>query len=229
MNKLFLILIIFVAFFSQTKHDVVDQIWNHIGGKNTFEKARYVEFDWRVMKGETVLSERHHLWDRFTGDYVLSYPNKEKKNVLVKFNTKTKLGSVSVDNTIVEDASKYINDAYKSYINDTYWLIVPTKLQDEGVQLELEKADGQNVLSMSFGKVGLTPGDTYKLFVDGNGKITKWTFTLENGRKGEFAWNTYVDCNMGLNFSTEKVSVSGISILTNNVKFSKKLDQNRFK
>jgi hypothetical protein len=60
--------------------------------------------------------------------------------------------------------------AYATFINDMYWLFMPWKWMDMGVNLKYlgQKPLGQetyDVVQLTFGKVGLTPGDMYHAYV----------------------------------------------------------------
>jgi len=79
--------------------------------------------------------------------------------------------------------------AWSTWINDSYWLLAPAKVLDDGV---LRSLDAEGNLVLRFDGVGVTPGDTYALTVDAQTeRVTHWTFTLQNGRKGTFAWSEY--------------------------------------
>ncbi len=76
--------------------------------------------------------------------------------------------------------------AWAWFVNDSYWLLAPTKVMDPGVA---RTVDEEGRLVLAFDGVGLTPGDTYRLRIDPETKgVTGWDFTLEGGRAGSFAW-----------------------------------------
>ncbi len=80
-------------------------------------------------------------------------------------------------------------EAWSAFLNDSYWLLAPSKLFDPGVNRSI---DGENRLKLTFGDVGLTPGDTYWLTVDReSGRVTRWSYRLEGGREGTFRWLNY--------------------------------------
>lgn len=77
-------------------------------------------------------------------------------------------------------------EAWGAFVNDQFWLLAPCKVFDAGVKRTVSAPDR---LQLSFEGVGLTPGDTYTLQVaPGTGRVTGWTFTLQSGREGDFAW-----------------------------------------
>ncbi|MFZ5482246.1 MAG: hypothetical protein ACOZNI_36130 [Myxococcota bacterium] len=76
-------------------------------------------------------------------------------------------------------------DAWAMFVNDQYWLLAPSKLDDPGTKVE-QKGDD---LHVSYENVGLTPGDRYVFHVDAaTGEIEGWEYTLESGRTGKWTW-----------------------------------------
>src|SRR2546427_364018 len=162
-----------------------------MGGQDAWNAARFVRFDFKVSIGGEIKVERSHLWDKQTGHYRL-----DQKNRVVLMNMASKQGTVYVDGKKLEgaDAAKAIEDAYAAYINDFYWLAMPWKWLDEGVSLKYlgkKPHGGENceVVELTFGKVGLTPGDRYQAFVSPKSHLMMhWEYTLQSGTKGSWDW-----------------------------------------
>ena len=79
---------------------------------------------------------------------------------------------------------------YGAWVNDTYWLLMPYKMTDPGVTLkyagEERGANGAmyDKVNLSFDNVGLTPKDTYWVWVNRDtGMVDRWDYVL----KGEKA------------------------------------------
>jgi len=80
--------------------------------------------------------------------------------------------------------------AWAAWVNDSYWLLAPGKLLDDGVS---RSVDDSGRLALEFQGVGVTPGDRYFLTIDPTTqRIAAWDFTLESGRTGHFLWMDYV-------------------------------------
>jgi len=162
-----------------------------MGGQEAWNAARFVRFDFKVNIGGETKVDRSHLWDKQTGRYRL-----DQKTRVVLMNLANKQGTVYVDGKKLEgpDAAKAVEGAYGAYINDFYWLAMPWKWLDEGVNLKYlgKKAQsGENcdVVELTFGKVGLTPGDRYQAFVSPKSHLmTHWEYTLQSGDKGSWDW-----------------------------------------
>jgi hypothetical protein len=162
-----------------------------MGGMEAWNAARFVRFDFKVNIGGETKADRSHLWDKQTGRYRL-----EQKNRVVLMNMADKQGTVYEDGKKLEGpaAAKAIEGAYGAYINDFYWLAMPWKWLDQGVNLRYlgQKAQGGencDVVELTFGKVGLTPGDRYQAFVSPKSHLmTHWDYTLQSGNKGSWDW-----------------------------------------
>lgn len=95
--------------------------------------------------------------------------------------------------------------AWGAFINDSYWLLAPSKVKDPGV----ERTERDGVLELDFDGVGLTPGDHYELSVADDGRVTGWTYTLQSGREG--AWSFEDDRQLGpLRLSLRRVSEGAV-------------------
>jgi hypothetical protein len=124
---------------------VIDWIWEHVGGKKNYEKARYLEFTYAYEVDGDTKSARHHTWDRYSGDYVLKY-EKDGHQYEAYFNVETKKGIGLKDGEIIEGAggAEIVERSYSLFINDTYWLLMPVKLQDYGVRLRYVRHEGED-------------------------------------------------------------------------------------
>jgi hypothetical protein len=92
-----------------------------------------------------------------------------------------------------------LKEAWSMFVNDQYWLLAATKVQDPGV---IRTADG-NDLRLFFQGVGLTPGDSYLLHANEAGDIVGWEYVLESGRSGSWSWSAPTEVG-GLRLSLER-------------------------
>ena len=224
----FFIPLTFLLFFSSkifsqslSKEALIQKVWEACGGKSTFEKSQFIEFQFEVVRENKSLALRNHLWDRYTGDYRFQYAINKDSLLTVLFNVNTKKGMSFINNFKVDvDSinSAYILDAYETFINDTYWLMVPLKLEDAGVQTVLQGdtiIQNQNVsiLHLDFESgIGITDKDEYWLYINPkNGKIIAWKYDLQ-GRKGKprtYMWSDYQDLGKGLKLPLIKTTSDG--------------------
>lgn len=176
--------------------EIATKMMKAMGGQEAWNKARYLRFDFRLMDNGAAKFGRSHLWDKSTGKYRLDSKTKEGKSSVVLMNLADQKGTVFIDGKKLEGAAadKELKDAYGAYINDFYWLAMPWKWMDAGVNLKHAgtkpcKSGTCDVIELTFGKVGLTPGDRYQAFVSPkSGLMEHWEYTLQSGNKGSWDW-----------------------------------------
>ncbi|MCG7530381.1 hypothetical protein MHM98_03275 [Psychrobium sp. MM17-31] len=134
-----------------------------MGGRDNYNNTRYISW--------LFFGSRFHVWDKFTGDIRIEY---DKGNVLL-MNIHTKKGRVWEQGKELKDEkmlAEKMNWGYEVWINDSYWVVMPFKLHDDGVNLAYTRQDksldGQDVdvLTMTFNDVGVTPDNKYEVFFD---------------------------------------------------------------
>ncbi len=167
-------------------------------------QAPYLRFDFGAGfdTAATRPPPRRHLWNRMTGDYRLETTRNDTVYTAL-FNVNSRQGDVYENGIALGDsaAAPWLERAYRAFINDTYWLLVPTKLFDDGVTRGTRPDTlGRHVLTLTFADVGLTPGDTYRLYANPDtGALEAWGFVLEGNpdapmsfieRTGEVALDT---------------------------------------
>jgi hypothetical protein len=151
-----------------------------LGGQAAWESSRYFRFDF--------FGFRLHHWDRWTGRHRLEGKSREGVEYVVLQDLNARTGKVWLNGLEVtgEEAAKWLENGYGAFINDTYWLLMPYKMRDPGVHLAYdgeETIDGvvYDKLKLTFGKVGLTPGDTYWAYINRQtGLMDRWAYFLED-------------------------------------------------
>lgn len=152
-----------------------------LGGAEAWERTRFLSFDF--------FGARSHHWDRYTGRHRLSGTGRDGESYVVLQDLDDRSGRAWVDGVELEGEARdeWLERAYGAWINDTYWLLMPYKLRDPGVELRAlgqeALSDGRtyDVLELSFGDVGLTPGDRYRAYLDPeSGLMAAWAYHLED-------------------------------------------------
>ena len=198
---------------------VVDAVERAIAPDNGWSKVGGLRFTFSVIKEGKTLSEVHHVWDLRTGQYRVDWASKDGDERIALFNVGAKgkqgdaylrLGSKPKDaESTPADAArpataaaewtklapllerKALETGYGRFINDTYWLLMPLKMKDPGVNLDYageKRVDGNlyDVVKLTFDHVGLTPGDTYWVYVNRESHlIDRWEYVLEGGQGRE--------------------------------------------
>ncbi len=214
--------------------EVADAVHQAMGGMDKWNNSRYVRFDFKVGKPGEWRVDRHHLWDKWEGRYRFENTDKDGKRTTVLFNVNTKEGSVYLDGEKLagDDAAKAIDQAYGSFINDMYWLSMPWKWNDPGVNLAYEgekEYDGKpyDVVQLTFESVGLTPGDTYHAYVSKDSHLmTHWEYKLQSDRTGSWDWE-YLESN-GVKLAKTHTNAEGMQINMGDVKVSDTVDETLF-
>jgi hypothetical protein len=150
------------------------------GGDN-WGKVKRIQFTFNVIDkdGKTAVANKHD-WDVRAGTDTIT---SKDKTVTVKLGDKNDEGGAKT--------------AYRQWVNDTYWLLMPLKLLDGGVKLAhggTQEVDGRKyeVLNMSFEGVGLTPSDKYTLYIDPQEKLVRrWDYMPSAEKKTSGTWDGY--------------------------------------
>lgn len=170
----------------ETRADsVAMQVYEAYGGPAAWSALRYLRFDFATGSDTSRSVRARHLWDRSTGDYRLEMPSGEDTVYVALFSVNSREGDVYLNGAEVDSVreAELLESAYRRFINDTYWLLMPVKLLDPGVNRTYvaDSSDAErDVLHLSFGDVGLTPGDQYWVYVDREtGLVDQWAYRLQ--------------------------------------------------
>lgn len=208
------------------------------GGMDTWQSIPYMQFDFAAQSPNRS-SRRRHLWDRNTGRYRVEYAINQDSSAVVLFNVHSKEGTAYINGNPVDEetSSQMVARAHRLFINDTYWLMAPTKLFDDGVNRSIEDTtlvDAQ-MLALSFDSVGYTPGDQYWLTIDNStGRVAKWEYELEgsNGNRGSWAWEDYrtyeTPAGDVVMANAKRSGASETVIMTDNIAFPAAVDDAYF-
>ena len=141
---------------------VADQVMQALGGRPAWDATRYLNW--------VFFGRRTHYWDKWTGDVRIEADN---KLVLMNVNThKGRAWEDGVEVTEPDSLAKRMQNGFALWTNDMYWVFMPYKLKDSGVQLryvgERAMQDGKpaDVLELTFADVGMTPENKYEVCVD---------------------------------------------------------------
>jgi hypothetical protein len=184
---------------------LADLVMEWQGGADAWEATRYLRFDWIVERGGETVANRSHAWDRYRGDYRLSYRQGDGSRVYALFELPSLAsgdaeprGDVWVDGEALSGSARdsALRRAYEAFVNDSYWLLMPLKWRDPGVHMEyagrreLPDGEGYPAVHLTFDDTLGVTTDQYWGFVDpGTGKMAAWQFHLEGReQKGPVIW-----------------------------------------
>ena len=199
---------------------IVDKAMTAMGGA-AFAKAPFVKFSFVVKRGEARPINRTHYWDKTGQRSRMEGPTRDGKAVVAVVDHKNRQGQAMLDGQLLfnEDAKKYVDIAYGSLINDSYWLFMQFKLKDPGVRLRYEgelKAGPVTYdrVLVSFDEgIGLTPKDKYWVYVNrATDTIERWSYVLEgqgaNSSPIAWQWEDWQEIG-GMKLSMRKTQPGG--------------------
>ncbi len=158
--------------------EIADQVMQAMGGRHAWEATRCIQWNF--------FGARELIWDKHAGMVRVNYANEDRQAIV---NIHTKEGAIWKEGAMVSDPDtldKYLDQAYRAWINDSYWLVMPYKLKDTGVTLKYlgedttQTGDEAWKLQLTFEEVGVTPQNKYHIWVDQDRKlVTQWAFFRE--------------------------------------------------
>ena len=159
------------------------------GGQHALAAMGGLRFDFAFDRDGERRVMNKHLWNRKTGAYRIENQDGADSSYVILFNINSYSdsgeGSVYLNGEEIagEEATSRLQRGYRSFINDTYWLLAPVKMMDPGVTRTLvaDSANAtQQVIKLQFDGVGLTPGDTYWMYVNREtGHVDRWAMVLQ--------------------------------------------------
>jgi len=160
-----------------------------------YNNTKYIE--WQFKKN------RFYKWKKDKQTCLVYW-----KDYKVDLNLKDhKLSKAYIHNFNIEgDTGKELIDkAIKYFNNDSFWLVAPYKIFDEGSKRSVVILDdGQKGLLVNYTIGGTTPGDSYLWHLDANGKPTSfqlWVSTLPIDGL-EASWSDWMTTESGAQLPT---------------------------
>lgn len=161
--------------------------------------------DWERTRAVrwTFRGAHEHLWDRDGGRVRVRWDDVE-----VRLRLHDRGGPVTVGGQAVagDEAAELREDAYAMFINDSFWLQPTQSFFDEGVTRRVVTLRGEEVLAITYGSGGVTPGDTYVWFGGEEGappvRWKMWVSILPIGGV-DVSWQGWQELATGAKVSTE--------------------------
>lgn len=165
-----------------TADDLARRVLDVLAGPS-WEKARYFEFSFVVEHGNERTAGFPERWDRIGGNYRVSGRDPKGNDFLVIMNVNTKKGRAWLNGEEVRDSR--LDDtlalAYRRFVNDTYWLLMPLKLTEAGVKREAmgERTDSCG-RTWDVVKVTMDGGDVAWGWINrDSGLVEEWDMRLQ--------------------------------------------------
>jgi len=175
-----------------------------------FEETKLLEWSFR--------GKNKYKWYKQKNIVEVSWDNHK-----VILNTKNPKKSEAFTDNKKNNDTELITKALNYFNNDSFWLVAPHKIYDNGVTRSLVNYNNKEALLVTYNSGGSTPGDSYLWIVDENGMPTDfkmWVKIIPIGGIGA-TWNKWKETKAGIKLPTEhELSLLGLKINMGNVQAS---------
>ena len=169
--------------------------------KSAFDSTEILKWNFR--------DKHHYVWRKQEGLVDVSWDS-----ILVTVNLNDYSKSIGASSELIETAINFFN-------NDSFWLVAPYKVFDEGVERSIVKVDNKDALLIKYTSGGTTPGDSYLWILDENYvpvSFKMWTQIIPIGGVSA-TWNDFITSNSGIKLPvSHTLSLFGIKIDMGEVK-----------
>ena len=151
---------------------LAETVIKNMGGVKNWNNTRYVAWSWL---------NQYHIWDKYENKF-----RYEKDTLVVISDLNTRKGTVySKGQPLTDEAQrqKILNDQYAVWANNSYWLLMPFKMRDNGVTLQYrgegitQAGAAADLVQLTFQSVGVTPNNRYILAIDkSSGLVMEWSY-----------------------------------------------------
>lgn len=125
----------------------------------------------------TFRRKHHYKWDKKNNSCEVYW---KKNKVILNLNNPS-ISKVFVNKQEINSSDKkeLIQTATNYFNNDSFWLVAPYKVFDQGTSRSIVKHNGKDALLVTYSKGGTTPGDSYLWILDDNYKPTKFKMWVD--------------------------------------------------
>ncbi|MBC6991227.1 hypothetical protein [Hymenobacter sp. BT491] len=152
---------------------IADRVMEKMGGYPNWQKAHFL--GWSFFGGQ------YQIWDKYTGDF-----HWQKDDLVANYNLNKKTGhayKAGQDISNTEEGKQLLDKMYPTWVNNSWWLVMPFKLKDSGVTLKYKgpaktrQGADADMLEMTFQNVGVTPDNRYEVLVNkATGLVDEWAY-----------------------------------------------------
>ncbi len=163
--KILGILILGLLIFAWVKHQPLPKGHSPLGAdvlaNKMLQALNYEKYsDTRFLEWSYRNGANKYKWDKLNGMVEINWDNYSVLLNLVD-SEKSKAKKIG-DSLSKEKENKVIAKALKMFNNDSFWLVAPYKVFDDGTHRNIVDLDnGSQGLLVSYSKGGTTPGDSY--------------------------------------------------------------------
>ncbi len=176
------------------------RVYQASGGPEVWQALPYVRFDYAVAHDGPRRLLAQHLWHRPSGRYRLEWIRQDDSLYVALFNVHTRRGQVYRNGRPLAAATnrRLLEEAYRRFVHDTFWLLLPVQLFEPGVQrfYEADSATATyEVLRLELARAEWLPALRYWLYVDRQeALITQLAYPARDNPKAlpaRYRWEGY--------------------------------------
>ena len=151
-----------------------------------YKNTRFVEWSFR--------GKHFYKWDKQQNIVEVSWDT----NKVILYTKELQNSKVYIDDSLV-DNPEILQKAIDYFNNDSFWLVAPYKVFEEGIERRIVKYEDKDALLITYTTGGSTPGDSYLWVLDDTGKPVKykmWVSIIPTGGM-EATWYDWITTESG--------------------------------
>lgn len=151
-----------------------------------YKNTRFIEWSFR--------GKHFYKWDKEKDIVEVSW----ETNKVTLF-TKTPEKSIVLVNEKQVNNNEILQKAIDYFNNDSFWLVAPYKVFENGIQRRIVSYNGKEALLVTYTTGGSTPGDSYLWILEENGRPTSykmWVSIIPTGGM-EATWSDWITTESG--------------------------------
>lgn len=152
---------------------IADAVMAAVGGQEAWQETQLITWNFDGV--------RKLVWDKWSGDVRVDNLHDDQTVLLNINNDMGRVFRNGGELTIPDSVTKYVKQAKRNWINDSFWLLMPFRLKDSGATLKYigdeptQAGKPAEVLQLTFKNGTIMPGSRYKVWVDKKSRlVTQW-------------------------------------------------------
>jgi len=153
-----------------------------------YKNTRYIEWSFR--------EKRFFNWDKKEHIIEVSW---DKNKVILHPNNIEKSSLFINDKESIEDKETLVKRAEAIFNNDSFWLVAPHKLFENGIIRTIVQVDRKDALKVKYTTGGSTPGDSYIWVLNNNFLPVKFLMTVPSMKMDQVpaTWEEWITTESG--------------------------------